>query len=143
MSQDNKLMLPECDTQSNINSAIKLIMAPAKRECSHAFHTNNEASALDLTVNMPMSPVGSSLGNKRMLPGKQDLKRQNSMMGDKGGNLWDHIETMLYNENSANLRSFRRVSPAKDNLALSIRTPENLKSYANSVIEPKSLEICS
>ena len=65
------------------------------------------------------------------------------MMGDKGGNLWDHIGTMLYNENSANLRPLSRVSPAKDNLALSIRTPENLKSYANSIIEPKSLEICS
>lgn len=75
MSQDNKLMFPECDTQSNINSAIKLIMAPVKRECSHAFHTNNEASALDLTVNMPMSPMGSSLGNKRMLTVKQELKR--------------------------------------------------------------------
>ena len=89
MTQDNKLLLPESDTQSNINRSIKLIMSPAKRECSHAYHTNNEASALDLTVNMPMSPLGSSLGNKRMLPGKQDLKRRNSMMSDKEGNLWD------------------------------------------------------
>ena len=41
------------------------------------------------------------------------------------------------------MKSYRLASPAKDNQALSIRTPQNLKSYANSIAEPKSLELCS